>query len=35
MKSQLNKKFDLVNSLKAIIQRLRLSKQKTINTTPF
>ena len=35
MKSQLNKKFDLENSLKAIIQRLRISKQKTINTTPF
>ena len=35
MKSQLNKKFDLENSLKAIIQRLRRSKQKTINTTPF
>ena len=35
MKSQLNKKFDLENSLKAIIQRLRTSKQKTINTTPF
>ena len=35
MKSQLNKKFDLENSLKAIIQRLRISKQKTIITTPF
>ena len=35
MKSQLNKKFDLENSLKAIIQRFRISKQKTINTTPF
>ena len=35
MKSQLNKKFDLENSLAAIIQRLRISKQKTINTTPF
>ena len=35
MKSQLNKKFNLENSLKAIIQRLRISKQKTINTTPF
>ena len=35
MKSQLNKKFDLENSLKAIVQRLRISKQKTINTTPF
>ena len=35
MKSQLNRKFDLENSLKAIIQRLRRLKQKTINTTPF
>ena len=35
MKSQLNKEFNLENSLKAIIQRLRISKQKTINTTPF
>ena len=35
MKSQLNKKFNLENSLKAIIQRLRISKQKTINTTQF
>ena len=35
MKSQLNKKFNLESSLKAIIQRLRISKQKTINTTPF
>ena len=35
MKLQLNKKFKLENSLKAIIQRLRISKQKTINTTPF
>ena len=35
MKSQLNKKFKLENSLKAIIQRLRISKQKTITTTPF
>ena len=35
MKSQLNKKFDLENSLKAIIQRLRISKRKTINTTLF
>ena len=34
MKSQLNKKFDLENSLKAIVQRLKISKQKTINTTP-
>ena len=35
MKSQLNKKFILENSLKAIIQQLRISKQKTITTTPF
>ena len=35
MKSQLNKKFNLENSLKAIIQRLRISKQKTIKTTPI
>ena len=35
MKSQLNNKFNLENSLKAIIQQLRISKQKTINTTPF
>ena len=35
MKSQLNKKFNLENSLKAILQRLRISKQKTINTTTF
>ena len=35
MKSQLNKKFNLETSLKAIIQRLRISKQKTINITPF
>ena len=35
MKSQLNKKFNLETSLKAIIQRLRKSKQKTINITPF
>ena len=34
MKSQLNKKFNLENSLKAIIQRLRISKQKTITITP-
>ena len=34
MKSQLQK-IDLENSHKAIIQRLRISKQKTINTTPF
>ena len=35
MKSQLNKKFNLETSLKAIIQRLRISKQKTINIAPF
>ena len=35
MKSQLNKKFYLETSLKAIIQQLRISKQKTINITPF
>ena len=35
MKSQLNKKFDLENSLKAIIQRLRISKHKTIYITSF
>ena len=35
MKSQLNKKFNLENSLKALIQRLRISKQKTIDITPF
>ena len=35
MKSQLNKKFNIENSLKAIIQRLRISKQKTIDITPF
>ena len=35
MKSQLNKKFNSENSLKAKIQRLRISQQKTINTTPF
>ena len=31
----IKKKFNLENSLKAIIQRLRISKQKTIITTPF
>ena len=35
MKSQLNKKINLENSLKAIIKQLRISKQKTIDTTPF
>ena len=34
MKSQL-KKFDIENSLKAIMQRLRISTQKTINITSF
>ena len=31
----IKKKFNLENSLKAIIQRLRISKQKTITITPF
>ena len=35
MKSHLNKKFNLETSLKAIIQQLRISKQKKINITPF
>ena len=35
MKTQLNKKFNLEHSLYAIIQRLRISKQKTIDITPF
>ena len=35
MKSQLNKNFNLDYSLYAIIQRLRISKQKTIDITPF
>ena len=35
MKTQLNKKFNLEHSLYAIIQRLRISKQKTIEITPF
>ena len=34
-KSQLNKNFNLEHSLYAIIQRLRISKQKTIDITPF
>ena len=35
MKTLLNKKFNLELSLKAITQRLRISKQKTIDITPF
>ena len=35
MKSQLNNKFNLEHSLYVIIQRLRFSKQKTIDITPF
>ena len=35
MKTKLNKKFNLEHSLHAIIQRLRISKQKTIDITPF
>ena len=35
MKTQLNKTFNLEQSLHAIIQRLRILKQKTIGTTPF
>ena len=35
MESQLNKNFNLEHSLYAIIQRLRISKQKTIDITPF
>ena len=35
MKTPLNKKFNLEHSLCAIIQRLRISKQKTIGITPF
>ena len=35
VKTQLNKKFNLEQSLHAIIQRLRISKQKTIDITPF
>ena len=35
MKTQLNKKLKLENSLYAIIQRLRVSKQETIDITPF
>ena len=35
MKTKLNKKFNLEDSLHAIIERLRISKQKTIDITPF
>ena len=35
MKTQLNKKFNLEQSLLAILQRLRISKQKKIDITPF
>ena len=35
MKSQVNKSFNLELSLYAIIQRLRISKQKTKDITPF
>ena len=35
MKAHLNKKFNLEQSIHAIIQRLRISKQKTTKTTPF
>ena len=35
MKTQLNKIFNLEQSLQAIIQRLKISKQKTIDPTPF
>ena len=35
MKLQLNKKFNLKQSLHAIIQRLRTSQQKTRDITPF
>ena len=35
IKTQLNKKFNLEHSLYAIIKRLRISKQKTIDITPF
>ena len=35
MKTQLNEKFNLENSLYAIIKRLRILKQKTIDITPF
>ena len=34
MKTKLNKKFNLEQSVHAIIQRLRTSKQKTIDTKP-
>ena len=35
MKTQLKKKICIKNSLYAIIQRLRISKRKTIDITPF
>ena len=35
LKTQLNKKFNLEHSLYAIIKRLRISKQKTKDITPF
>ena len=35
MKTQLKKKFNLEQSLHAIIQQLRISKQNSIDTTPF
>ena len=35
MKAHLNKKFNLNQSIHAIIQRIRISKQKTIEITPF
>ena len=35
MKLHLNKKFNLKQSMHAIIQRLRISKQKTIEITPI
>ena len=35
VKAHLNKKFNLAHSIHAIIQRLRISKRKTIENTPF
>ena len=35
MKTQLNKNYNLEQSLHAIIQRLRISKEKTIDITPI
>ena len=35
MKAHVNKNFNLEQSIQAVIQRLRLSKQKTIKITPF